>query len=129
MNTKKKQAHTPGEWRVENWGYEGPTANKTKRIIITTTDHAIAEALESYHPDKNDVPGKPSKARRIAKANAALISAAPDLLAACREIHSLVCYGEYPKGMGNGEGAYIRFTDHDKAFKLLSSVLCRIDEK
>jgi hypothetical protein len=62
--------HTPGPWTVENWSYENGA--KIVPTIKSGTD-AVAEILDLWCPDDR-------KGERAA--NADLIAAAPDMLAA-----------------------------------------------
>lgn len=65
--------HTPGPWRVDIFRYNAP-GREAVPTIVTPAD-AIAEACPLWCPDDRE-------AERLA--NARLIAAAPDLLAACQ---------------------------------------------
>lgn len=62
--------HTPGPWHIESWHYKQP-----ERTVLTVQTHAdaVAQACDLWPPDE---------CAREAEANARLIAAAPDLLAA-----------------------------------------------
>ena len=65
-NKNEKSGHTPGPWTLHEWrAYEG---EKEAQYVITAQGVNIARPLQ-YEPDSY--------------ANARLIAAAPDLLAAC----------------------------------------------
>lgn len=67
-------AHTPGPWQAQPWRYRNP---ERKVLTIQTERDAVAQLLDLWPPD----------AREAEKAaNAHLIAAAPDLLAALRDI-------------------------------------------
>lgn len=72
--------HTEGDWTTTNWVYPTET-----RIVVQTKGHAICEMLESYYPKE-----KAGYAKKQAEANAHLIAAAPDLLAACKAQHTAI---------------------------------------
>lgn len=68
-----KAKHIKGPWKTDTWTYED---TKTSKLMIVSKDHAIAEAVVSFHHGKD--------ATEITLANAKLIAAAPDLLEACK---------------------------------------------
>jgi hypothetical protein len=68
-------AHTPGPWRIDRRGSHNP--------LIETDGLTVAEVLDDCHPDAEQQ-----------EANARLIAAAPELLAACQAaIDAAVEYG------------------------------------
>jgi len=88
--------HTPGPWRVEWWNYESFGQRSVKPVVIGPIENkeeleededtepqqdAICELYPVYKEDH-----EAAKERR--QANAALIAAAPDLLAACEAMES-----------------------------------------
>jgi hypothetical protein len=64
--------HTSGSWRVEPWKYQNP---EREVLTVQTDKDAIAHLCELWPPDER-------QAER--DANARLIAAAPELLAALR---------------------------------------------
>lgn len=66
--------HTPGPWTAKPWTYEN--GKRTVCTIQTDTD-AIAQVLDLWCPDDRTAEKE---------ANARLIAAAPDLLAALRAV-------------------------------------------
>jgi len=79
MNT---HTHTPGPWRVENWKYtESRLAWRRDGVpTIVGGNDAIAEAFNLYRPNAED------DAESEALANARLIAAAPEMLAALQSL-------------------------------------------
>lgn len=73
--------HTPGPWKIDSSGPTISTAEAYGTFIATVA------GAEEY------APGSPEEAREIqaeCDANAALIAAAPDLLASCNEMLTLM---------------------------------------
>ena len=66
--------HTPGPWRVENWIYQ----NAREVVTIQTDKDAIATACNLWRNGDDST--------FEVMANARLIAAAPDLLAALEEL-------------------------------------------
>ena len=78
--TAQPTTHTPGTWKVEREELEySPEGMYLRGLVIHTDEAAIAELIEWQAPLE-------------AEANARLIAAAPDLLAACK--HAVAVYGE-----------------------------------
>lgn len=69
--------HTSGPWTIEDWTYENG-----KRVVTTirTNADAIAQICDLWRPE--DLHGKEKMA------NARLIAAAPELLAALKALHA-----------------------------------------
>lgn len=65
--------HTPGEWEVDLWKYQGKYPTHT---IIANKADAIAQALTPYRPESAEA------GPEEAKANAYLMAASPRLLEA-----------------------------------------------
>jgi len=78
----KTDTHTEGPWRVENWKYtESRIAWRRDGVpTIVGANDAIAEVFNLYRPNAED------DAESEAMANARLIAAAPDLLAALESL-------------------------------------------
>lgn len=70
------QQHTPGPWQIETWNYSG---SRTVPTIRTAKD-AIAQLCNLWRPEDN--PHEMGVAEQ--EANARLIAAAPDMLAALK---------------------------------------------
>jgi hypothetical protein len=79
MNT---DTHTPGPWKVENWKYTESLAAWRRDGVPTIIggNDAIAEVFNLYRPNAED------DAESEAMANARLIAAAPEMLAALEEL-------------------------------------------
>jgi hypothetical protein len=78
----KTHTNTPGPWKVENWKYKESLILWRRDGVptIVGANDAIAEAFNLYRPNAED------EAEGEAWANARLIAAAPEMLAALEEL-------------------------------------------
>jgi len=81
--TMSETKHTPGPWSLEHWDYGEGRPDETMPTICTD-DTAVAQVLAIFRPDDADH-GESER-----DANARLIAAAPDLLAACEAAFNYV---------------------------------------
>jgi len=87
--------HTPGPWKVEVWDYSHATPPR-KELNVQSAKNLLA-TLQCDHDENNEfiVP------KAEAEANARLIAAAPDLLAALVSIEGLLfeAHSDIPEEM------------------------------
>jgi len=78
----KTDTHTPGPWIVEDWKYTDSRSAWRRDGVptIVGANDAIAEVFNLYRPNAED------DAENEAMANARLIAAAPEMLAALEEL-------------------------------------------
>lgn len=76
-------SHTPGPWAVEQ-----PSGNEGEAEVIASANRTICWTADTYSEDSGE--GEITDEDR---ANALLISAAPDLLSACEEL--LIYLGDW----------------------------------
>jgi len=95
-NEAKPQAHTPGPWHVNSFGQ-----------ILDKHGDQIADLENSDFPEQED-------------ANAPLIAAAPDLLAALRAVEHAFAVGEPSDGFGSAM---------ETAAKLARAAIAKADGK
>jgi len=78
----KTDIHTSGPWKVENWKYTDSRSAWRRDGVptIVGVNDAIAEVFNLYRPNAED------DAESEAMANARLIAAAPEMLAALEEL-------------------------------------------
>lgn len=79
MKDEKKQKHTPGPWGREIWTVEdGHVLSRISLRTKPSEPEIVVAVLQSY--------GTPEIPPKEVRANTFLISAAPDLLEACKQI-------------------------------------------
>ena len=89
MDTKQTQ-HTPGPWKAETFVVMGAEDHPKSGYTIKAGDDAIADLYHGCGWTKAEV-----------KANARLIAAAPELLAALEAVLSQIDPKDTPVGLGN----------------------------
>ena len=98
-NNNNKAKHTPGPWRADMLGnglpWDHPSA--LPNVLITAKGGNVASVSRSANPRRAmgagpDAPDHDDcrEAVEIRDANARLIAAAPDLLAACKAVQAVV---------------------------------------
>lgn len=70
--------HTPGPWNVDVWEYPTATPPRTELVVESTTNRLAVLDCDINGDNEFIVP------RDVAKANAQLIAAAPDMLGALK---------------------------------------------
>jgi hypothetical protein len=78
----KTDTHTPGPWQIQLWN-DSSRPSRRDTPVITTGKDAIGELFNLWDED-----GEDREAERLA--NARLIAAAPDLLAALKDAEALL---------------------------------------
>ena len=92
--------HTPGEWIADG--------KDVRSTVRTPGSRLVAEAHFREDPEETE-------------ANARLIAAAPDLLAACRSI--LAMHRGGPNAVGNWDAAYAADATRDKASAEMAGIV------
>jgi len=97
QNTQNATAHSGGHWRIEEWNYS--TATPPRRDLVIVNEHYRLAVIDWDE-------GKPNPytiTERAARANAALMAAAPDLLEACKSALALINISTEYAGMATAQ--------------------------
>ena len=97
QNQQNTTAHSGGPWRIDEWNY--PTATPPRRDLVIVNEHYRLAVIDwdEGKPNPYTIP------EHAARANAALMAAAPELLEACQSALALINISTEYAGMSTAQ--------------------------